>query len=84
MCRCGRHRTPQGCAGARHLSTFSDVFRRMTGREGGKTRAVLAGDPILARYAHLGRDQAILQARLDGIAVGRARERRLIAKGQAA
>ena len=61
-CRCGRHRTRSGCAGAQVLSTLTAARRRAIGREGGKANAVVDRVDILARYLHLDRDAAILQA----------------------
>jgi hypothetical protein len=61
-CRCGRHRTASGCAGARHLARRTPEQRRAHGREGGKATAVVHRVDILARYAHLDRSEAILAA----------------------
>jgi hypothetical protein len=61
-CRCGRHKTEAGCAGARYLSTRTRAERVAHGREGGRTHAVIWADQIVARYAHLDRNAAILKA----------------------
>lgn len=61
-CKCGRHRTASGCAGARHLAQRTLEQRRAQGREGGRANAIIDRVDILARYAHLERDEAILAA----------------------
>lgn len=65
-CRCGRHRTAAGCAGARHLAQRTSAQRREHGRQGGRANAVVDRADILERYLHLDRDEAILAAWADG------------------
>lgn len=61
-CACGRHKNAAGCAGARHLRTFTKARRQQLGHEGGKANAVVDRAEVLERYIGLDRDDAIWQA----------------------
>jgi hypothetical protein len=82
-CGCGRHRSPQGCAGARQLRARTARQRREQGREGGRANAVVDRADILARYAGLERDQAILAAWRDARRIQRYARFRARRKGGA-
>lgn len=73
QCRCGLHRTLQGCAGAKHLSSRTTAQRRAQGREGGKANLVVDRMEILARYQELDRDAAILAAWKDAMSIQKQR-----------
>lgn len=76
-CPCGKHRTLSGCKGAQYLASRGAAQRKADGRAGGRTRAVIWRGEILARYQHLDRDDAILQAWKDSSHVWKLRRQRL-------
>lgn len=75
-CTCGHHRTPQGCAGARHFAQ-RPVTCCWGGKQGGLKRARKAEERLAERYAHLTREQAITAAWRDARAVERHLQQRM-------
>ena len=81
-CSCGKHRTRQGCAGAKVLAQMSREWRQENGRAGGAWRGKQAELRLAEKYNTYTREAAIMAAWRDGRECERHKMNRQVALGQ--